>query len=69
MPQIHEITKHIVDIKEKDNLVAIDEDFTIHQEKYQKLYGNLKKDMDDLILELQKMKSAHPELADRLVII
>lgn len=61
MPQVHQVTQHIIDIQEEAHPgVAVDVDFNEHQEKYNKLYNNLKKDTRDLLSELRAMKKAHP---------
>lgn len=61
MPQVHQVTQHIIDIQEEAHPgVAVDVDFNEHREKYNKLYNNLKKDTRDLITELKAMKKAHP---------
>jgi uncharacterized protein YqhQ len=45
MPQIHQVTQHIIDIQEEANPgVAVDVDMTEHQAQYSKVYKNFKKD-------------------------
>lgn len=67
MPQVHQVTQHIIDIQEEAHPgVAVDVDFQEHQEKYDKLYKGLKKDTRDLIAELKAMKRAHPELSEKI---
>jgi hypothetical protein len=67
MPQIHQVTQHIIDVQEEGNPgVAVDIEFSEHQAQYNKLYGNLKKDTDALIIELRAMKKANPQLKDNL---
>ena len=67
MPQIHQVTQHIIDIQEQANPgVAVDVDITEHQAQYSKLYKNFKNDSEALTKDLRALKSAHPELSDRI---
>jgi hypothetical protein len=67
MPQVHEVTKHIIDVQEQHSPgVAVDVEFATHEAQYKKLYGDLKKDMDGLIVELRTMQKSHPELSEKL---
>jgi hypothetical protein len=64
MPQVHQVTQHVFDIQEHENPgVAVDADFSEHQEKYSKLVKSFKKDSSALVSELKSMKKSHPELA------
>jgi hypothetical protein len=63
MPQIHEVSKHIIDIQQEAHPgVAVDVDFAEHETKYKGLYSGLKKDMDSLVVDLKSMQKSHPEL-------
>ncbi len=67
MPQIHQVTQHIIDIQEEANPgVAVDVDITEHQAQYGKLYKSFKKDSEALRTDLRSLKTAHPELSDRI---
>lgn len=67
LPQVHEVSKHIIDIQEESHPgVVVDVEFEEHEAKYKKLYGELKKDTDSLIKELKVMQKSHPELSERL---
>lgn len=44
----------------------MDVEFATHEAQYKKLYGDLKKDMGSLIIELRAMQKSHPELSEKL---
>ena len=46
--------------------MAVDVDFQEHEKQYKEKYGQLKKDMDSLVIELRSMQKTNPELSDRL---
>ena len=51
MPQVHEVSKHIYDIQEEPTPgVAVNVEYAEHEAKYKDIYGNLKKDMDHLVV-------------------
>lgn len=61
MPQVHQVTQHVVDVQEEANPgVAVDVDFNEHQEKYNKLKSGLKKNSEALIGDLKAMKNSNP---------
>lgn len=67
MPQVHEVSKHIIDIQEESHPgVAVDVDFAEHEAKYKTLYSGLKKDMNSLVGDLRSMQKTHPELSEKL---
>jgi hypothetical protein len=61
MPQIHQVTQHIIDVQEEANPgVATDVEFNEHQAQYNKIYKNLKKNSENLVGELKSIKRSNP---------
>jgi hypothetical protein len=63
MPQVVEILKYVHEIYEDDGMgVALTGDIQVAEARYRELYGNSKKQLDILLIELRKLVVAQPNL-------
>ena len=61
MPQIVEVLKYVHEIYEEDNLgVALSGDVATVELRYKEIYGNAKKQLNVLLVELRGLVSANP---------
>ncbi len=70
MPQVVEVLKYVHEIYEDDGLgVALTGDISIAETRYRELYGNAKKQLEILLVELRQLKSSNPNLRGIIEII
>jgi len=70
MPQVVEVLKYVHEIYEEDGLgVALTGDIQIAEVRYREIYGNAKKQLDILLIELRKLLTAQPHLRGVIEII
>jgi hypothetical protein len=63
MPQIVEVLKYVHEIYEDDSLgVALTGDIQIADLRYRELYGNSKKQLEILLVELRQLRNSQPNL-------
>lgn len=70
MPQIVEVLKYVHEIYEEETLgVALTGDVQVAEVKYREVYGNAKKQLEILLIELRKLKTSNPGLRANIEII
>jgi len=70
MPQVVEVLKYVHEIYEDDGLgVAITGDVQVAELRYRELYGNAKKQLEVLLVELRQLRSGQPGLRNIIDII
>jgi len=70
MPQIVEVLKYVHEIYEDDSLgVALTGDIQIADLRYRELYGNSKKQLEILLVELRQLRNSQPNLRGVIEII
>lgn len=63
LPQVVEVLKYVHEIEEIDTLgVAVTGDIQVAERRYRELYGNSKKQLEILLVELRQLRTAHPNL-------
>ena len=70
MPQIVEVLKYVHEIYEDDGLgVALTGDIQVAELRYRELYGNAKKQLEILLVELRQLRTSQPNLRGVIEII
>jgi hypothetical protein len=70
MPQVVEVLKYVHEICEEDGLgVPIVGDVAVAETRYRELYGNTKKQLEVLLIELRKLMVSNPNLRTVIEII
>lgn len=70
MPQVVEVLKYVHEIYEEETLgVALTGDIQVAELRYRELYGNAKKQLDILLIELRKLKGTNAGLRATIEII
>jgi hypothetical protein len=70
MPQVVEVLKYVHEIYEDDGLgVALTGDIQVAELRYRELYGNAKKQLEILLVELRQLKNSNPNLRGVIEII
>lgn len=70
MPQVVEVLKYVHEIYEEECMgVPLTADVQVAELKYREIYGNAKKQLDVLLVELRKLKSSNPGLRATIEII
>ena len=70
MPQIVEVLKYVHEIYEDDGLgVALTGDIQVAELRYRELYGNSKKQLEILLVELRQLRTSQPNLRGVIEII
>lgn len=70
MPQIVEVLKYVHEIFEEETLgVALTGDVQVAEVRFRELYGNSKKQLEILLVELRKLKTSNPGLRATIEII
>ena len=70
MPQVVEVLKYVHEIYEEEALgVGITGDIQVAELRYRELYGNAKKQLEILLVELRKLKSSNPNFRTIIEII
>ena len=70
MPQVVEVLKYVHEIYEDDGLgVALTGDLQVAELRYRELYGNAKKQLELLLVELRQLKTSQPGLRGIIEII
>ena len=70
MPQIVEVLKYVHEICECENLgVGLTGDVQVQETRYRELYGNSKKHLDILLVELRKLRTSQPNLRGTIEIL
>ena len=70
MPQIVEVLKYVHEIYEEDNLgLCLSTDLAAVEVRYTELYGNAKKQLDVLLVELRALRTSHPNLRATIELI
>lgn len=70
MPQVVEVLKYVHEIYEEETLgVALSGDIATVEVRYRELYGNAKKQLEILLVELRALRTAHPNLRAVIEII
>lgn len=70
MPQVVEVLKYVHEIYEDDGLgVALTGDLQVAELRYRELYGNAKKQLELLLVELRQLKISQPGLRGIIEII
>jgi hypothetical protein len=70
MPQVVEVLKYVHEIEEDDGLgVALTADLQVAETRYRELYGNSKRQLEILLVELRQLRTAHPNLRGVIEII
>jgi hypothetical protein len=70
MPQVVEVLKYVHEIYEEETLgVALSGDIAVVETRYRELYGNAKKQLEILLVELKALRRSHPNLVAVIEII
>lgn len=70
MPQVVEVLKYVHEIFEDDGLgVPLTADIQVAEVRYRELYGNTKKQLEILLIELRKLMTTNPNLRAIIEII
>lgn len=70
MPQIVEVLKYVHEITEKETLgVAVGVDVSTHEMKLKNLTGDVKVQLDLLLVELRKLRTSNPNMVQQITLI
>lgn len=70
MPQVVEVLKYVHEICECEDLgVGLTGDVQVQDARYRELYGNSKKQLEILLVELRKLKSTQPNLKGTIDVV